>query len=293
MRFTFSHIPFRLGYAITFNRAQGMTMDRVNVNGKGLIRKIGMLYVGLSRCRNLDELYLNGVNLSKVKASAATLVKFQDHFVEEIKHLYNAHPEWFDEFVLQIDQAPLVQKILELIHCIKSGNVVPKLADSNSEEKDEKDENGEKKSVLEEKNGTDTIPIMPVFDPTVEKHLVKTRGNSQRELRKWLLKHQGNCPITGENIAGVLDVAHIKPYCEFTGDELKTAHVDNGSLMRKDLHALYDKGYFAFNDDGVLLPSKTFASSSNYGKFVKCILPPFVSRPHLAWHRENVFDAEL
>lgn len=285
LKFTFSHIPFRLGYAITFNRAQGMTMDRVNVNGKGLIRKIGMLYVGLSRCRNLDELYLDGVSLSKVKASAATLVKFQDHFVEEIKHLYNAHPEWFDEFVLQIDQAPLVQKILELIHCIRSGNAVPRLADSSIDAK--------RDQISDSKNETDAILIMPVFDPTVGNHLVKTRGNSQRELRKWLLKNQGKCPITGEHIASVLDVAHIKPYCEFTGDELKTAHVDNGSLMRKDLHALYDKGYFAFTDDGTILPSKTFASSPNYGMFVKCNLPSFVSRPHLTWHREHIFNAEL
>lgn len=285
LKFTFSHIPFRLGYAITFNRAQGMTMDRVNVNGKGLIRKIGMLYVGLSRCRNLDELYLDGVSLSKVKASAATLVKFQDHFVEEIKHLYNAHPEWFDEFVLQIDQAPLVQKILELIHCIRSGSVVPKLADSSID--------ANRDQISDSKNETDAILIMPVFDPTVGNHLVKTRGNSQRELRKWLLKNQGKCPITGEHIASVLDVAHIKPYCEFTGDELKTAHVDNGSLMRKDLHALYDKGYFAFTDDGTILPSKTFASSPNYGMFVKCDLPSFVSRPHLTWHREHIFNAEL
>jgi ATP-dependent DNA helicase PIF1 len=284
-RFTFSHIPFRLGYAITFNRAQGMTMDRVNVNGKGLIRKIGMLYVGLSRCRNLNELYLDGVSLGKVKASAATLVKFQEHFIEEIKHLYKAHPEWFDEFVLQIDQAPLVQKILELIHCIKSGASIPKLVDLSLEDGDD--------GKSENKTEFETMIVMPVFDPTAGSHLVKNRGNSQRELRKWLLKNQSKCPITGENIAEVLDVAHIKPYCEFTGDELKTAHVDNGSLMRKDLHALYDRGYFAFADDGTIIQSKTFASSPNYAQFKKCNLPIFVSRPHLAWHRQNVFNSEL
>jgi len=291
LRFTFSHIPFRLGYAITFNRAQGMTMDRVNVNGKGLIRKIGMLYVGLSRCRNLHELYLDGVSLSKVKASAETLIKFQDHFVEEIRHLYNAHPEWFEEFVLQIDQAPTVQKVLKLIHCIRTGNAVPKLADAKSEEKDEKQD-----TKSDEKTETDMMPmmpIMPVFDPTTEKRLVKTRGNSQRELRKWLLKNQTQCPITGESIASVLDVAHIKPYCEFTGDELKTAHVDNGSLMRKDFHALYDKGYFSFADDGTILQSKTFASSPAYSGFKKCNLPTFISRTHLAWHREHVFNLEV
>lgn len=288
LKFTFSHIPFRLGYAITFNRAQGMTMDKVNVNGKGLIRKVGMLYVGLSRCRNLEELYLDGVSLSKVRASAATLVKFQDHFIEEIKHLYNSHPEWFEEFVLQIDQATLVQKILELIHCIRSGNIIPKLGYENMREKDD-----EKKDGKSEKCETDSIQIMPVFDSVGGNHLVKTRGNSQKELRKWLLKNQGKCPITGENIPGVLDVAHIKPYCEFTGDEMKTAHMDNGTLMRKDLHALYDKGYFSFADDGTIIRSKTFTNSPNYQRFIKCDLPLFVSRRHLCWHRENIFDAEL
>jgi putative restriction endonuclease len=39
-----------------------------------------------------------------------------------------------------------------------------------------------------------------------------------------------------------LDAAHIKPYAESGGHT-----VSSGILMRKDLHALFDKGYITIN----------------------------------------------
>ena len=83
-----------------------------------------------------------------------------------------------------------------------------------------------------------------------------------------------------------LDVAHIKPYSEFTKDDLKLAHENNGMLMRKDLHALYDKGYFTLENDGRIVKSKSFGLTQSYSSIAMADLQPFMSRDHLRWHRE-------
>jgi putative restriction endonuclease len=50
--------------------------------------------------------------------------------------------------------------------------------------------------------------------------------------------YERRCAVTSERTLPALDAAHIKPYSE-TGDHL----VSNGILLRRDLHALFDKGY--------------------------------------------------
>lgn len=276
IKICFEHIPFRLGYAITFNRSQGMTLNKVKVNGNRLKKNMGMLYVGLSRCRSLDGMYLDGISLSKIKASSDALIRFQSHVVSELKHLHSSHPEWFEKFQVQTDDSTLLQKIIELIHGVKTQSDIVQLSKNDIESDTERSE-----------------PIMPNFEAGNKNHLTKTRNQSQRELRKWLITHQGKCVITGETLVTALDVAHIKPYCEFTDEDLKLAHINNGMLMRKDLHALYDKGYFAINGEGKIIKSKSFNLSESYKQFEYANLKPFMSREHLQWQQEHVFDPEL
>jgi HNH endonuclease/PIF1-like helicase len=271
MKLCFNHIPFRLGYAITFNRSQGMTLNKVKVNGHRLKKNTGMLYVGLSRCRNLEGMYLDGISLSKIKASSEAIVTFQDHVINEVRHLYGAHPEWFDKFQVQNDDAGMLQRFIEVIHCVKTGVNIAKL----------------------DKVVNEGDLVMPNIEAGNKVQLTKVRNQSQRELRKWLIKHQSGCLISGEKILAALDVAHIKPYSEFNEEELKTAHMNNGMLMRKDLHALYDKGYFTIDDEGKLIKSKSFELSDSYRLFERADLKPFMSREHLQWHRENVFTSSL
>src|SRR5207249_10342020 len=52
------------------------------------------------------------------------------------------------------------------------------------------------------------------------------------------------CAITGERVLPVLEAAHIRPYAE--GGEHR---VDNGLLLRRDLHALFDRGYPTITPD--------------------------------------------
>lgn len=60
-RASISQIPLRLAWAITVHKSQGMTLDAARID----LRKAfvpGMGYVALSRVRNIDSLYLYGIN---------------------------------------------------------------------------------------------------------------------------------------------------------------------------------------------------------------------------------------
>lgn len=60
----------------------------------------------------------------------------------------------------------------------------------------------------------------------------------QRKFREKLLEaYKGTCAVTGCSETNVLQAAHISPY-----DGPKTNHVQNGMLLRADIHNLFDLG---------------------------------------------------
>lgn len=82
---SFSQLPLKLGYAITIHKSQGQTFDKVVLvlgsddkkkDAKSTHPEIfasGQLYVGLSRVRSMDGLYIEG-NLDLVKTLTANEV---------------------------------------------------------------------------------------------------------------------------------------------------------------------------------------------------------------------------
>ena len=56
---TFTQYPLKLAWAITIHKSQGQTFDYVViVPGRGAFAH-GQMYVGLSRCRTLDGIFLS------------------------------------------------------------------------------------------------------------------------------------------------------------------------------------------------------------------------------------------
>ena len=106
--------------------------------------------------------------------------------------------------------------------------------------------------------------------------------------------YNGACAVTHEHSAPVLESAHIKPYGH--GGEHR---VDNGLLLRRDLHRLYDRGYVTVTPDyifrvGDSLREEFKNGRSYYGLNNSRIEIPTheLWRPNkelLAWHSEEVF----
>jgi putative restriction endonuclease len=114
----------------------------------------------------------------------------------------------------------------------------------------------------------------------------------QPGFRSAVLRAYGKrCAITKTAVTETLQAAHIQPYINE-----KSNHVQNGLCLRADLHALFDEGLIAIDDDYcVLVSEKLRRMSSAYGALEgrKLRLPKDQdSRPVKAaiqFHRENIF----
>jgi putative restriction endonuclease len=104
------------------------------------------------------------------------------------------------------------------------------------------------------------------------------------------------CAITGTHIPPVLQAAHVRPVSE--GGEHR---LDNGLLLRSDVHTMFDSGYLGVDPQYRLRVSprlrEEFGNGEQfYAKAGQAIELPVRSadRPHhefLEWHLEEVFKA--
>ena len=102
------------------------------------------------------------------------------------------------------------------------------------------------------------------------------------------------CAITGERTLPVLEAAHIRPYGR--GGEHR---IDNGLLLRSDLHTLFDRGYITVTSTGDVEISRRIREEFENGRDYYALhgrpvrLPEAITRRPaadvLTWHNENVF----
>jgi putative restriction endonuclease len=104
--------------------------------------------------------------------------------------------------------------------------------------------------------------------------------------------------ITGARIRPVLQAAHIRSFSPQHGGENR---LDNGLLLRSDVHTMFDKGYLAVDETYRLrISSRLKTEFSNGGAFYamagKVIDLPDrkADRPNpgfLRWHTDTIFKA--
>jgi putative restriction endonuclease len=103
------------------------------------------------------------------------------------------------------------------------------------------------------------------------------------------------CAITGERTLPVLQASHIKPFAK-DGPNL----VNNGLLLRSDLHILFDRGYMTVNPElRVEVSPRIREEFSNGREYYALHGKPLVATPSnildrpsdefLDWHNQNVF----
>ena len=106
--------------------------------------------------------------------------------------------------------------------------------------------------------------------------------------------YSGACAVTGEHSAPALEAAHIVPYRE--GGPHR---IDNGLLLRSDVHRLFDRGYVTITPDlrfrvGDSLRDEFSNGRSYYPLSGSRIAVPTDAalapkRDHLEWHKTHVF----
>jgi putative restriction endonuclease len=106
--------------------------------------------------------------------------------------------------------------------------------------------------------------------------------------------YERRCALTNERTLPALDAAHIKPYSDSGGHR-----VENGLLLRRDLHALFDRGYVTVTPDLVVEVSRRireeFENGRDYYRLHGGPVRPPSSPIHcpsaecLRWHNEKVY----
>lgn len=108
----------------------------------------------------------------------------------------------------------------------------------------------------------------------------------QAQFRQELLSVSDRCLVTRVRMLGLLEAAHIKPH-KYNGPEQK----DNGILLRKDIHYLFDSGNLRIDVNGNVFISRL--TLEDYGRTLpeRIEIPSYVNREYLRWRWEN-YDGE-
>ncbi len=145
--------------------------------------------------------------------------------------------------------------------------------------------------ISDDRTGLPSIVPGPVFG---RDRLVSARVGQQAFKGVVLTSYERRCAITGNHIQPTLEAAHIRPVAR---DGLN--RVDNGLLLRSDVHTLFDLGYLSINQRFELQVSPRLRQEWGNGKEFydragTTIAVPHVRANHpgreaIEWHLDTVF----
>jgi hypothetical protein len=107
---------------------------------------------------------------------------------------------------------------------------------------------------------SDFISSMTGTRETVLKAIKLRRG--QKSFRDKLIKTYGSCMVTNCEIVDVLEAAHIDPYRGISDN-----HLENGLLLRADIHTLFDLNLMAIDPSDMTLCFHPRVIHAGYGGF--------------------------
>lgn len=106
--------------------------------------------------------------------------------------------------------------------------------------------------------------------------------------------YSGACAVTGEHSTPALEAAHIVPYRD--GGPHR---IDNGLLLRSDVHRLFDRGYVTVTPDFEFRVGDSLRDEFSNGRSYYSLSGSRIAIPmnsalspdpdRLKWHTENVF----
>jgi hypothetical protein len=118
-----------------------------------------------------------------------------------------------------------------------------------------------------------------------------TNRQGQPKFRKNLLHiYGGKCVISECNVQDAIDAAHVIPYQEIASNE-----IENGLLLRSDLHNLFDLGLISINPCDLTVKISKKINSAYYSIFNNKRIAKtinnndIVCQKCLEWHWENIW----
>lgn len=127
-----------------------------------------------------------------------------------------------------------------------------------------------------------------ISEPREEYKSIANLRKGQNEFKRKIMKAYDNrCCISGETCPELLEAAHIQPYLSNNSN-----HIQNGLLLRIDLHRLFDNGLLHIDDDYIIHVSSQLVSLDYQRYHGKQIFLPkkqssHPSRDALALRKEN------
>ena len=114
---------------------------------------------------------------------------------------------------------------------------------------------------IDETEGSDTSGSIIEQHRKVLREISVRRG--QKKFRDKLIKrYGGTCQVSGCSFVELVEAAHIVPY-----SECKDNSVQNGLLLRSDIHTLFDLGYLGIDPETLTIKVSPSIRDSNYRQF--------------------------